>query len=452
LGVLFTSAARDSSADHPGHAASWNDVVAAGESLVFGRFVGKFESPEFSARKVRLREQASGKDMLLSVDDGVGYIAETLPPGSYNVVGVEAVYMPKTRPFKPDKYRPIRQKFAVRPKTGDVHEALLVVPPDRPVYIGTIEAQVAVDGVVYRGHQLRVYDDYDNAFQQLSGFYPRLTESLEKQGIAPARHFMLKPTARENPLESVSGAEDPIRQAREYIAERKFKQAIAWLETFMPTNDAERDEVRLVIGEALLGDQRYPEAIEELGEVLLSNPQELRALRLLARAHAYNKNLTAAQNLYEALVEAVPDDTEGHLHLGYLYALKDQKQAALEQFSVAFQTDFDYLLHDVAPFAVAMRAVFEDEGGTYEPPRVVKFDVPPPKQMDSRRSGASSSLALLVDHRGKVVAAHLGGQSAGSTPLMMVSLVRATYAPASLNGIPIPALLMMGEEVLSDAH
>jgi hypothetical protein len=29
--------------------------------------------------------------------------------------------------------------------------------------------------------------------------------------------------------------------------------------------------------------------------------------------------------------------------------------------------------------------------------------------------------------------------------MLMVSLVRATYSPASLNGIPIPALLTMGE-------
>jgi hypothetical protein len=27
----------------------------------------------------------------------------------------------------------------------------------------------------------------------------------------------------------------------------------------------------------------------------------------------------------------------------------------------------------------------------------------------------------------------------------MVSLVRATYSPASLNGIPVPAVLFMGE-------
>jgi len=443
LGFVFISPA---SADNPDDGASWRDLVSEGDSLVFGRFVGKFESAEFSSRRVRIRDNESGEEMLLHVDDGVGYIAETLPPGTYSVIGIEAVYVPRSRPFKPDKYRPIRQKFGVRPKSGDVSVAVLIVPPDRPVYIGTIEAAVAVDGVVYRGHQLRVYDDYDDAVERLSNFYPRLAQSLERDGIAPARHFILRPTRRADPLESVIGAEDPIRQARGYIADRKFKQAVAWLETFMPTNDSERHEVRLLVGEALLGDRRYPEAIEELGEVLLANPKELRALRLLARAHAQNKNLPDAQNLYEALAEAVPDDTEAHLHLGYLYALKDQREKSIEHFGAAFRTDFDYLLHDIAPFAVAMRVVFDDEEGTYQPPRVVKFDVPPPKEMGSRRSGRSSSIAVLVDHRGKVVAAQLGGDSSGSTPLMMVSLVRATFAPASLNGIPVPAVLFMGEE------
>ncbi len=443
--VLTSTLTAVARADNPGHTTSWRDLVSEGESLVFGRFVGKFESAEFSSRRVRVRNNESGHEILLSVDDGVGYIAETIPPGTYSVVGIEAVYVPRSRPFKPDKYRPIRQKFGVRPKTGDVNEAVLIVPPDRPVYIGTIEAAIAVDGVVYRGHQLRVYDDYDEALERLSSFYPRLAQSLDRDGIAPARHFILKPTRREDPLESVVGVEDPIRQAREYIAARKFKQAVAWLETFMPTNDTERHEVQLLVGEALLGDRRYPEAIEELGDVLLANPKELRALRLLARAHAYNRNLPDAQNLYEALAEAVPEDAEAHLQLGYLYALKDQREKALVEFGAAFQTDFDYLLHDVGPFAIAMRAVFEDEEGTYEPPRVVKFDVPPPKEMDSRRSGRSSSIAVLVDHRGKVVAAQLGGDSSGSTPLLMVSLVRATFAPASLNGIPIPALLTMGE-------
>lgn len=432
-------------ADNPDDGASWSDVVSHGESLVFGRFVGKFESAEFSSRRVRLRETETGQEELLSVDDGIGYIAETIPPGIYTVVALEAIYAPRMRPFKPSQYRPIKQRFGVKPKTGDVSEALLVVPSDRPVYIGTIEAQTAIDGIVYRGHQLRVYDDFDDALERLHSFYPQLVASLDQAGIAPARHFILKPTSRPDVLKGVVATEDPIRQARYYIAERKFQQAVNWLGTFMPTTDGERNEVRLLVGEALLGDRRYPEAIEELGEVLLAKPGELRALRLLARAHAYNKNLTGAENLYQALAEAVPEDAEAHLHLGYLYALKEQREQALEQFEKAFETDFDYLLHDVGPFLIAMRTIADGESAAYEPPRVIKFDVPPPKNMDSRRASQTSSIAVLVDHRGKVVAANVGGEPGGTAPLMMVSLVRATYAPASVNGIPIPAILMMGQ-------
>jgi tetratricopeptide (TPR) repeat protein len=445
LGLVLTSPCLAGSLDGE---TSWSDVVSHGESFVFGRFVGKFESADFSSRRVRLRNTANGDEQTLNVDEGIGYIAEKIPPGVYSVVAIEAVFLPRTRPFKPSAYRPIRQRFGVRPKSGDAQEALVVVPADRPVYIGTIDAEISVDGMVYRGHQLRIYDDYDNAVERLTSFYPRLVASLDKQGIAPARHFMLRPTRRPDPLEAVAGAEDPIRQARDYIADGKFKQAVNWLETFMPTTDSERNEVRLLVGEALLGDKRYSEAIEELGEVLLANPKELRALRLLARAHAYNRNLDDAQNLYEALAEAIPEDAEAHLHLGYIYALKDDKDKATAQFAAAFQTDFDYLLHDVAPFVLAMRAVVEDQMGKYEPPRIIRFDVPPPRGMESRRTSESNQIAVLVDQRGKVLAAHLGGGD-GSTPMIMVSLVRATYAPASLNGIPVPALLVMGSADLA---
>jgi tetratricopeptide (TPR) repeat protein len=444
--LLIASAAVADSLDEK---ASWSDVVSDGESLVFGRFLGKFESAEFSARRVRLRDIESGEERTLRVDDGIGYIAETIPPGTYSIVSIEAVYIPRIRPFRPSQYRPLRQRYGVKPKAGDVRDARLVVPADRPVYIGTIEAETAVDGMVYRGHQLRIYDDYDDALVRLNNFYPRLVSSLDREGIAPARHFMLRPSRRPDVLQATVGAEDPIRQARSYIAEGKYKQAVNWLETFMPTNDGERNEVRLLVGEALLGDRRFPEAIEELGEVLLANPRELRALRLLARAHAYNGDLIDAQNLYEALAQAIPEDAEAHLHLGYLYALKDDREKSLEHFGDAFQTDFDYLLHDVAPFVIAMREVFEHQAGKYEPPRILKYRVPPPKNMDSRRSGRSSSVAVLVDHHGKVVAAQLGGQSSGSMPVMMVALVKATYAPASLNGIPIPALLTLGSEELT---
>ncbi len=432
-------------ADTPGKNDDWSDLSGDGKSLVFGRFLGKFESTEFRSRQIRLKEIATGKTHTLEVDEGLGFIAERIDPGLYEVLGFDAIYYPTSSgPLRPDKYRPIRQRFAVKPKEGDAVSAIILVPEDRPVYIGTIRADNALDGVVYRGHQVRVVDEYDESYERLTTFYPQLAASLEREGIVPARHFMLKPTRADVPLERVVGLEDPIKQARDYIADGKYRQAISWLETFMPTSDSERSEARLLVGEALLADKAYGEAIEELGEVLLIDPQEKRALRLLARAHAYDGDLEDAQNLYEALAEAVPNDAEANLHLGYLYALQDDGGRAQKQFSAAFETDFDYLLHEFGPFLIAIRQAVTERVAEYLPPRVVKYTMPPPKGMQSRRASENNAFAVLIDHHGKVIAAQIGAQTSGNAPLMMLSLVRAKYEPASLNGIPVPALVTMG--------
>ena len=337
-------------ADTPDRDESWSEVASDGKSVVFGRFVGKFESIEFRSRRIRLREVSTGKNETLEIDDALGYIAETIKPGLYDVLGFEAVYYPQVRSARPGRYRPLRQRFGLSPKSGDAQAAFIHIPKDRPVYIGTIKASNELDGVVYRGHQLRVLDEYDEAFDRLESFYPVLTASLDRDGIVPARHFMLKPTRPREPLERVVGLDDPIRQARDYIADGKYRQAVSWLETFMPVSDGERAEAKLLVGEAMLGDGKYAEAIEELGEVLLIDPEETRALRLLARAHALDGHLEDARDLYTALTEAIPDDAEAHLHLGYLHALKDNAVAAQEEFHAAFQTDFDYLLNDLVPF------------------------------------------------------------------------------------------------------
>ncbi len=431
-------------ADTPDRDESWREVASDGKSVVFGRFVGKFNSIEFRSRRIRLREVSTGKNETLEIDDALGFIAETIKPGLYDVLGFEAVYYPQVWPARPGKYRPLRQRYGLSPKSGDAQAAFIHIPEDRPVYIGTIKASNELDGVVYRGHQLRVLDEYDEAFDRLESFYPALTASLDRDGIVPARHFMLKPTRQREPLERVVGLDDPIRQARDYIADGKYRQAISWLETFMPASDDERAESKLLVGEAMLGDGEYPEAIEELGEVLLIDPEETRALRLLARAHALDGHLEDARDLYTALTEAIPDDAEAHLHLGYLHALKENAVAAQEEFHAAFQTNFDYLLNDLVPFFVALKTTMADDVGRYEPPRVVRYRTPPPKAMDSRRQSESGGFAVLIDHRGKVIAAQIGAHSSGTMPLMMLSLVRATFEPASLNGIPIPAILSLG--------
>ncbi|GMR22249.1 MAG: hypothetical protein BMS9Abin37_0585 [Acidobacteriota bacterium] len=425
---------------------SWADIASDEKSLVFGKFVGKFNSSYFRSRKVRLREVTTGKVEVLEIGDALGYIAETIPPGVYDMLGFEAIYYPPTtHPMDPRRYRPIRQRFAVNPKAGESMTSRILVTKNRPVYIGTIRADNLPDGIVYRGHQLRIIDDFEESYQRLSSSYPTLVGSLERQGIVPARHFMLKPTRVPGPLERVIGLDDPIKQAREYISDGKYRQAITWLDTFMPASDDDRTSAKLLAGEALLGDQHYEDAIEELGDVLLIDPNNTRALRLLARAHALDGNLEDAQNLYEGLAQLVPGDAEAHLHLGYLYALQDERERSREQFGAAFTKDFDYLLHDFAPFLIALREALAEADCEYLPPRVVRYSVPPPKNMDSRRSSANSGFSVLIDHRGHVIAAQLGARSRGSAPMMMLSLVKATYEPASLNGIPIPALFIMGE-------
>ena len=434
-----------SGADTPDNDDSWADIASDDKSLVFGRFVGQFNSRYFRSRKVRLREVATGKVEVLEIGDALGHIAETIPPGVYDMLGFEAIYYPPTtRPLTPRRYRPIRQRFALNPKAGESMTSRILVPKDRPVYIGTIRTDNLPDGIVYRGHKLRIIDNFEESYQRLSSAYPTLIGSLERQGIVPARHFMLKPTRAPGPLERVVGLDDPIRQARDYIGDGKYRQAIAWLDTFMPASDDERTRAKLLAGEALLGDELYQDAIEELGEVLLIDPGSTRALRLLARAHALDGNLEDAQNLYEGLAQSVPGDAEAHLHLGYLYALQDERERSLEQFGAAFAKDFDYLLHDVTPLFIALREALV-EGSEYLPPRVVRYTVPLPQNMDSRRASANSGFSVLIDHRGQVIAAHIGAQSRGSAPMMMLSFVKATYEPASLNGIPVPALFTMGE-------
>ena len=425
---------------------SWNDIASDEKSLVFGRFVGKFNNRHFRSRKVRLREITTGDVETLEIDDGLGHIAETIRPGNYDVIGFEATYFPPASGLlDPDRYRPLRQRFMLNPKAGEATTSRILVPGDRPVYIGTIQADNPSDGMVYRGHQLRVIDDFDESYRVLSSSYPTLVGSLERQGIAPARQFMLKPSVVRDPLERVVGLEDPIRQVRDYISDGKYRQAIMWLDTFMPASDEERTLAKLLVGEALLGDMNYPAAIEELGEALLIDPNNARALRLLARAHAFDGNIEDAQNLYEGLAELQPGDAEAHLHLGYFYALQDEGERAREEFGVAFAKDFDYLLHDLAPFYIAVREAVDIQDGEYQPPRVKRFTVPPPRGMNSRRQATGSGFSVLVDHEGNVIAAQIGNRSEGSSPMMMMSLVKATYEPASLNGIPIPALFTIGQ-------
>ena len=380
------------------------------------------------------------KPVYLPVGDGLGDFVVLIPAGVYAITGMECNYVAFTRPMNLRNYRPLRQKFAVRSQRGA--QPTFRVPPDRPVYIGTLRTQSATDGLVYQGHTLRVYDEFRATSERLERLFPRLMGSLKQADIEPSRHFVLKPSETDSDLELV-GVEDPIGRSREYIAEGKFQSAVNWLTTFMPSSDAERAQARLLMGEALLADGRYDDAIEKLGEVLQAEPENLRALRLLARAHARAEHYEDAASLYQELAQAIPNDAEANLQLGYLFALRAEPARSAEAFASAFRNDQDYLLHDVLPFVVALKAV-KERPGAYEPPRMIRQETPPPRGLQSRRGSENNGMALIIDHTGKVVAAQLAADSAGPEPVLLMSIIRALFKPAALNGIPIPALLTFG--------
>jgi tetratricopeptide (TPR) repeat protein len=423
---------------------SWDNIRSQNRSVVIGRFAGQFSSPDYRHIRIRVVDLDTDEDIRLDVAEGLGFIEELLPPGRYALVGVEATYFPAAGgPVDITKYRPVQQRYMVNPRSGQARP-IFDVPDDRPAYIGTIYADSKADGLVYKGHHWRIMDEFDLAFARVEQAYPRLTESLAAQNIVPLRSFALKPSKPDSLLEFV-GVEDPINKAREYIAEGKYDAAINWLATFLPANDAERLEVELLIGEALLGEGDYDEAIERLGDVLLAEPETVRALRLLARAHGLKGNLDDARALYEALAEIDPKDTEANLHLGYLYAIESDAQRSAIAFSTAFRDDSDYLLHDLVPFLVALRGA-ELSAGRIQPPVPKGSVAPPPPSIRSRRtSDENGGMAVLINHEGKVVAAQLTASS-GPIPYMVMSMVRASFEPAAVNGIPVPWVLSVGGE------
>ena len=422
---------------------SWTSVTKEGYSLVFGRLAGRFDGTDFRDRNLELRRMDDGKKFDVSVGEGLGYFEAVLPPGHYEIKAVEATYSPLGRPINPLRYRPVRQRYGVSPKPSEMtKQPSIHIPRDRPVYVGTVHVDNDPDGIVYRGHYIRIVNDFDEAFERLAKQFPKFANSLTASEIAPARHFILKPQQPDSPLD-IAEVEDPVRRTREYISEGKYQQAINWLNTYMPVSDQERNEARLLIGEAYLGDGKYPEAIQKLGDVLEANPENLRALRLLARAHLYHNDLDDAINLYGALSDELPGDAEANLNMGYLYALRDEPIRSTEAFNSAFRYDNDYLLHDLGPFAGAMRAV-RDQSLEYTPARVVRQRVRPPRDLESRRSGSAGGVALVIDHNGKVVAAQLSPRSGDSLQAMMLAMLRATFKPASLNGVSVPSILLMG--------
>jgi tetratricopeptide (TPR) repeat protein len=440
LALAASGAGPEIRADDLGAGATWEALRRDGRSFVFGRLTGSFDGREYLDRKILVRNRETGREHAIPVDPGLGHFAAALPTGIYQLIAIEATYVPAVRPMNLADFPPVPQSFAL--SRGGAEPSFPVVT-ESPLYLGTIRSNPGIEGLVYEGHRLQIVDEFESAWTRLAASNPALADSLARSNVEPRSYFFVKPRVVDSPP-ALAADSDPLDRAREYIAERKYRKAVVWLETTMPASDAERLETRFLVGEALLGERRYPDAIEELGEVLQARPENTRALRLLARAHALNGDGDDALDLYRALSRAIPSDAEASLHIGFHHALRAEAAPAERAFAQAFSDNFDYLLHDSTPYDLALKAGSE----RYEPPRVVDGVTALPSNLLSRRA-SEGAFALLLDHRGRVVAAHLTPEAQSWAPAAMMSLIRARFRPARLNGVAVPCLAILGAEVLA---
>jgi tetratricopeptide (TPR) repeat protein len=439
LALVVSGPSRDGRASEIDPDTTWQTLRKDGRSLVFGRLTGSFDGPEYRNKEIRIRNKATGQEHRIPVGPGLGDFAATLPTGSYLLVAIDATYIPAVKPLDLERFPPVHQRYALAGYGG---LPSFPVVTESPLYLGTIRSNPRIEGMVYEGHRLEILDELPEAWARLAAAYPALTRSLTETNVEPRRYFFVKPQAMESPL-AVAAVTDAMAQARDYIAEGKYRLAIAWLQTTMPASDSARLETRLLLGEASLGDRKYANAIEDLGEVLQAQPENTRALRLLARAHALNGDGDDALDLYRALVQAIPSDAEANLHIGFDHALRAEAGPAEKAFADASSANFDYLLHDSSPYDLALKV----GAARYEPPRVVDGVASLPAHLLSRRAH-TGGFALLLDHRGRLVAAHLTPEAQSWAPAALMSLVRARFRPARLNGVAVPCLFVFRAEDL----
>lgn len=418
---------------------TWSELARHGHSFVFGRLQGRFDGVQYRSRKIRVRKVETGKEYDIPVGRGLGYFEAALPVGTYSFESIEAVYFPPARSMRLSRFRPVPQRYVLQP-IPDVGIPTFPVISERPTYLGTIRSGTGGDRLVYEGHALEIVDEYREALARLEVSHRDLYDSLMEAGVEPTKHFFLKPVEESSPLE-LANVDDPLNQARDYMQDGKYEQALSWLQTFMPTTDTERAEMKLLVGEIHLSDKNYDDAIERLGEVLLDDPENIRALRLLARAHAFAGHREDALGLYRALAESIPEDAEASLHLGYAHALESNDELAQQSFDAAFRDNFDYLLHDLMPYALALR----HDDADYDPPKIVDGAMKLPSTMRSRRA-SRGGLGMLLDHNGRIVAVHVTSDAAEWAPSMMMTIIRARFQPARLNGVEIPCLIILGSD------
>lgn len=84
--------------------------------------------------------------------------------------------------------------------------------------------------------------------------------------------------------------------------------------------DPGASSVRMQLSEVLLKNGQAEEAVVELEKLLMQNPEDIRALMLIAQAENSRKNTSKAIETYERVLDLEPDNDSARLHMSMLLA------------------------------------------------------------------------------------------------------------------------------------
>ena len=115
LVVALAAPSRALWADGLDHDATWSELTNDGRSFVFGRVEGRFDGAEYRGRKIRVKNEETGKEYKIGIGRGRGYFEAVLPVGTYTLLSIEAVYFPPVKSMSLSRFRPVPQRYMLQP-------------------------------------------------------------------------------------------------------------------------------------------------------------------------------------------------------------------------------------------------------------------------------------------------------------------------------------------------
>ena len=118
--------------------------------------------------------------------------------------------------------------------------------------------------------------------------------------------------------------------ARLYVVTKRVDEAKALVKQIIEENPRDADALSLR-GELAMAERKIPEAIGDFRAVLVDQPQNIKMLKLLSRAHLMNNDPVLARENMEKVVEIAPKDEAARLDLANLLQQSGDTDRALQQ-------------------------------------------------------------------------------------------------------------------------